>query len=251
MAILFDQVNSAGRRLQIRSAGRSRRLYIDGVLHSHHHPTRAFGGDIWDALALASLGAASGQPQRILMLGLGGGSVVHLLRKHLLPQAIVAIELEPSILELAQSYFAIEAGGDLALYQAEAQSWLEDYGGPPFDVVIEDLFLERDGVPQRAVACDTRWLHALDRRLEANAGALVLNFSTLDELKNSALVLPATRRRFKSALCLASPVSGNGIAVLTHTPINAPGLRSRINALPAMSKASTRRELRLHIKTLW
>ena len=57
MAVLWQQV-CGGQRYEVRSAGKSRRMYVDGVLHSQHHSGRAVSGSVWDLLLLGAMAAA-------------------------------------------------------------------------------------------------------------------------------------------------------------------------------------------------
>ena len=65
---------------QVRTAGNSIRLYTNGAFHSQYNPRHVFTGAVWDLLALPSL--STDRPVRdVLVLGVGGGSVIHQLSR--------------------------------------------------------------------------------------------------------------------------------------------------------------------------
>jgi hypothetical protein len=96
------------------------------------------------------------------------------------------------------------------LHQADARQWLASHTGPPFDLIIEDLFGERDGQPVRAIAADEAWMHGLGRVLAPN-GILVMNFPSLRELR--ACAAQAAARRHAAILRLSTPQNDNAVGV--------------------------------------
>ena len=185
MAVLWQQQIS-GVNYEIRSAGKTRRLYTDGVFHSQYNPNHALAGGVWDALFIPAFFVEPGTIQRVLVLGVGGGAVIHLLHRYLQPDSITGIELNPVHIRLAKKYFAIKPTVAM-LHQADAIKWLQDYKGPGFDLIIEDLFAEQEGEPVRAVNANRNWLQTLSDNLSDN-GILVMNFTAASDLKNSAAI---------------------------------------------------------------
>ena len=51
MALLWER-RVEGTLYQVRSAGRTRRLYTNGVFHSQYNPVRPVTGSVWDLLLL-------------------------------------------------------------------------------------------------------------------------------------------------------------------------------------------------------
>ena len=149
MAILFEQTRN-GRCYQVRSAGRTRRLYTDGVFHSQYNPGHGVTGSVWDLLFLPSQFYEPGQLKRVLVLGVGGGAVIHMLNRYVAPDAIVGVELSELHLQLARRYFGLDYA-NVQLLQADAVRWMLEYEGPPFDLIIDDLYFEEGGEPQRPV----------------------------------------------------------------------------------------------------
>lgn len=171
---------------EVRTAGQTRRLYTDGVFHSQFNPKRAITGGIWDLLMLPVFFYPPESIKRVLVLGVGGGAVIHQLQRYIQPTEIIGVELNPVHIMLAKRFFGIT--NKLAhLVEDDAVKWLNNYSGPPFDLIIEDLFGEKDGEPIRAVKANKAWLEILNSHLSPD-GILVMNFISRNDLKNCAAI---------------------------------------------------------------
>jgi spermidine synthase len=229
---------------EVRTAGRSRRLYTNGVFHSQYHPERAHSGGVWDLLTVPAFFKPSGRVQRVLLLGVGGGSVIHLLRHFVAPSEIVGVELSQTHLQIAKKFFGIKKSM-ASLHHADAVEWLTNYEGPPFDMIIDDLF-GNDAGTERAVPADSPWCKTLLQNLSHN-GILVMNFIGHKALRNSACFTdPAIARHIKSAFQLSLPAYENTIGVFCAAPANSKTLRQRLDAIPELSRG----RLDFRIRTL-
>lgn len=233
MAILW-QKQVGDTRYEVRTAGRSRRLYSNGVFHSQHHPERPHSGGVWDLLMLPAFFKSPSRIRRILVLGVGGGTVIHLLRRFLQPQEIIGVELNPVHLQVARQFFDIKK--DMAsLHQADAVQWLNNYDGPAFDMIIDDLFGNDDIDLGRAVPADTAWCNTLLKNLNRN-GVLVMNFIGSKALRQSACVSePGISRHFKSAFQLSLPAYENAVGAFLGQPASSKALRENLARVPALS----------------
>jgi spermidine synthase len=249
MAVLFSQIAN-GKTVEVRSAGSTRRLYVDGVLHTQFNPRAPLTGDVWDPLCLSALFAPKGQIRRVLLLGLGGGAAVHLLRRYLNVEEIVAVELDGLKIKLARRFFEIDAP-NVTLIRADARGWVEDYDGPPFDFVIDDLFGEEDGEPQRAIPVDRRWAAALCRLL-AKRGLLTVNFVGRAELEASDLFRNQRyRRRFASAHRYALPQAENAVTLFSNTTLSRRSYRRLLRCQPGLTTVRARSLMRFRIHREW
>lgn len=78
-----------------------------------------------------------------LLLGLGGGSAVAILRKELHYQGhITAVELDPVVINLAATEFGIRPDAQLAIVCADAFEWVRTAPDSRFGLVIVDLFVD-------------------------------------------------------------------------------------------------------------
>ncbi|MDX1603598.1 MAG: fused MFS/spermidine synthase [Salinimicrobium sediminis] len=91
-------------------------------------------------LGLAEIRADRAAP--ILLLGLGGGSAIPLLRKkYNYYGKITAVELDASIIEIAKTEFSIEEHQPLEIICADAEDFVNTTSGK-FGLIIIDLFLD-------------------------------------------------------------------------------------------------------------
>lgn len=180
MAVIWSK-DRDGARYEVRSAGRTRRLYRNDVLHSAYHPARVVTGSLWDLLFLPALFYPPGAIQRVLVLGAGGGAVIHLLNRFAKPRSIAGIDIDDMHLEVAKRFFGLKYP-NLELIHADAVQWVRCYDGPPFDLVIEDLFTEDAGEPLRLMHEDVAWLQSV-RNLLSPGGLAVINNGTDTEAR--------------------------------------------------------------------
>lgn len=233
MALLW-QHSKNGTKYEVRSAGQTRRLYTNGVFHSQYNPDHPVTGNIWDLLLLPAFFLPPGTVRRVLLLGVGGGAVIQLLRRYIQPEHITGIELDPVHLTVAQRFFGIK-GADVQLVQADAMQWLSRYKGAAFDLVIDDLFSDTDSEPQRAIVVDEPWLTQLQAVL-SDTGVLAINFASGKELKRS---MNQTRRlltkHFDSVFGLKTCQNHNTIGVFTRQFASSSQLRNRLAEVPALN----------------
>jgi len=249
MALLWRE-QSNGRALEVRSAGATRRLYCDGVLHTQYNPKHILTGDVWDPMGLAPAAAPAASIKRALILGLGGGAVVHQLRSFFGVPQITAVELDPKRLELGRKYFGLKMPG-VKLVHADAIEWAHQYDGPAFDLVIDDLFGESGGDPVRAAPLTSRWLKRLSD-MTAPKGVLVTNCVDWAELLQSPFMQSQIyRRRFTGAIHCTHETSWNHIAIFSRTGVRREDFEERIRALPQLRTSRMRQRLRFKTRVLW
>jgi spermidine synthase len=179
------------RAVEVRRAGGTVRLYVGGVLASQWHPRRTLAGGYWDALATAPLLLA--RPCRsALVLGLGGGAVVSVLRRVSAPPRVVGVEADRTVLRRAAAAFPLR-GPDLEVVVDDARSYLER-GDERFDLVVDDVYEMAARGASRPARDDLGWFPALVRRASVD-GAVAVNFIDEDALRGAR---PALSRALES-----------------------------------------------------
>jgi spermidine synthase len=120
----------------------------------------------WHALVAVELPA---RPS-VLLVGLGGGTQIHLLRRLSRPRRITAIERDPAILRVARDWFGLADVGGVEFLCAEAEVAIQSLAAADrrFDFIMEDAAYSE--APELALPL----ARALAGRV-APAGALVLN----------------------------------------------------------------------------
>lgn len=258
MALVWSGSMDGSRRVEVRSAGASLRLYVDGVLHTAWNARLGVTGAVWDPLAFAALLAPPGTVRRALLLGVGGGAAIHLLRRHVRPDRIVAVEREAVLVEVAKRWFGV-TGPDLDLVTADAVEWVAarsrvgadgEGDAAPFDLVVDDLFHEACGEPVRSAGGASWW--RLLATMTSAAGVLVVNFADLATFRRSALAAdPWLLRRFPRAVRFACPGYTNAIVALrgpaaAGDALGTAAFRRRLRGVPTLS-AAARRALRFRL----
>jgi spermidine synthase len=239
MAVVWSKTTK-DTHFEVRRAGRSVRLYTNGVFHSQYNPANPVSGTVWDLLLLPALFRPTGTIRRALVLGVGGGAVIRLLHHYIQPQQIVGVELDPTHLYIARRFFGVTRQR-AELVAADAVGWLRSYRGPKFDFIVDDLFGEADGEPVRAVVADRAWLATLSRNL-ADDGVLVMNFVGTRPLREASRVLQQDLpRRFASAFRLSLPRYENAVGAFVSEPAAARQLRQRLRATGVLGRTGSSR----------
>jgi spermidine synthase len=145
MALLY-QKQVAGSDYQVRSAGASLRLYSNGVLHSQYNPNTPINGTIWDLLLLPGFFKGTA-PKHILVLGLGGGTIVHLLKVFFPESFITCVELDKEHIHIAKKHFLIPAK-QVKVVHGDAYEFLRRTT-QKFDWIMDDVFQHVLGEPLR------------------------------------------------------------------------------------------------------
>lgn len=118
----------------------------------------------------------------VLLLGLGGGSVVETLRKDFsYSKQITAVDIDPTVIEIAKNEFGLKEDENLKIVCEDALVFMQ-LNSTQFDLIIIDLFIDI-AVPKAFLEIPF-WMDIL-KALSTN-GAILFNAS-LDKTKSSAL----------------------------------------------------------------
>jgi len=137
-----------------------------------------------ETVKLCKAKAASKQPFRVLMFGLGGGAVPMYIRHHCDSALIESVEKDARVALIAQRLFGFRAdsknkveiadGEEAAERHAKTHPWPK---GPHYDVVLVDCFDSKNRV---ASSCRSdRFFHAVRTTLDAE-GSVMQNVMDVD-----------------------------------------------------------------------
>jgi hypothetical protein len=116
-------------------------------------------------------------------------------------------------ISLARRFFDLDRP-NIELVRADARSWVDSYRGAHFDLIIDDLFGDLDGVAHRNQPCDDIWLGKLAGMLSAH-GVLATNLTDLGEFRRSAMgTAIASGSRWSSGYSLRLDTLENVVAIL-------------------------------------
>ena len=181
-------------------------------------------------------------PQRILCLGIGGGSLVRHFR-HTLPEAeITAVDSSLEVIETAREYFQLPADGpNLHVATDDARTAIAHAVSQ--DLVLVDVFDEQ-GMPAWLASSG---FFATCRRALSEQGILVLNLMPDDETE-LAQFLSALRHEFLGRVLVTTLVDYRNVIViaLQEPPdeLAVAALGSRAHALEKQLKLPLGRILR-------
>ncbi|PXA03999.1 class I SAM-dependent methyltransferase [Coraliomargarita sinensis] len=229
MALLWSH-EADGSHYEVRSAGASLRLYRNGVNHSQWNPNRPLSGSIWDLITLPALHRPTGALGDALMLGFGAGAVARQLCDLAGIKRLVGVEMDPMHLSIAQGFF--ECSEQFELVAADAVEWVgEGDESPQYDLIIDDLYSEEDGMPVRCAPMDKNWFNCLVGLLKPG-GILVLN--TIEPEKVNHLPL-LKDRKLKSRLphAMMYQIDGyeNRVLAFSDEAFDRKGLDSALRAI--------------------
>ncbi|MCE9685686.1 methyltransferase [Shewanella sp. AS16] len=111
------------------------------------------------------------RPKSAIVLGLGGGALIHALRRFDAGIKLSAVELREEVIALAKRYFQLPLGKKLNIIHQDANQFLSDAGHKKVDVIFADMYVEK-GIDKGQVSA--RFIGHCAALLKAD-GHLVLN----------------------------------------------------------------------------
>jgi spermidine synthase len=217
-------------RVRVDDEGETRTLVVDETFASFYRPGEVATRCVWDAIAAPLLWLPPARRRRILVIGLGGGSVARIARA-LAPSArITGLELDAGVVGLARQHFDLDAL-DLDVEIGDALGWLERHAGGRrrYDAILEDVFVgEGDGVHKPDWIPDPA--HEMAFSLLAPGGVFVSN--TLDE---HAVVARALRARFEDLVEIETEDYDNRVLAAAEGGFTGAALRRRVAASPVLA----------------
>src|SRR5712692_445499 len=90
-------------------------------------------------VALAGL-ALCEEPRRILVVGLGGGTLPTFLRKHYPSAAIDVAEIDPDVVDVAKKLFGFREDERMRAHVGDGRRFIENVPQPYYDIIYLDAF---------------------------------------------------------------------------------------------------------------
>ncbi|NRD75414.1 spermidine synthase [Shewanella sp. VB17] len=87
------------------------------------------------------------KPKRVIMLGLGGGGLIHALRHYDTGIKVTAVELRSDVIDIAKRFFQLPIGKKLTLIHQDAAEFLAQADHKKVDVIFADIY-GADGVDE-------------------------------------------------------------------------------------------------------
>lgn len=116
------------------------------------------------------------QPQRILMIGLGGGSLPKFCHRHLPGADITVVEIDPAVIALREQFEVPPDQANFRVVQADGADFVAAEDDQQFDVILVDGF----EAEQMAPALGTQNFYGHCARLLRPGGVMLCNLHELD-----------------------------------------------------------------------
>lgn len=110
------------------------------------------------------------EPKRILIIGLGGGTIPSFLHKHYPAATIDVVEIDPEVIDTAQRFFGLPVDARLRAHAADGRKFVEE-AKEPYDLVFLDAY-SSDSIPYHLATKE--FLEAV-QRVTAPGGAVLGN----------------------------------------------------------------------------
>ncbi len=136
---MTDRAAPTAPRVHVRRGPQGLELRVDGTLASLHRPGGDVTGVVWWALAAPVVLLPPRPRTRVLVLGLGGGSVARALRALAPGVEIVGVERDRAIVDAARRHLDLNRLG-LEVRTLDARDYLARERRR-FDLIVEDLFI--------------------------------------------------------------------------------------------------------------
>jgi len=171
---VFETISPASGRIGVYDLGWERVLSINGQIQSVFFRRSGWGEakrDYWGHLANPPFETPAGSD--VLMLGLGGGTTLHLLTPEIRPGSVTVVERDPVVIGAAQSYFDLGRIPGLLIVEGDALEVLKRLSleHQSFDLVIDDVFFSATS----ALTGPGRDIYEAMRALLRPGGSMVLN----------------------------------------------------------------------------
>lgn len=157
-------------------------------------------------------------PTRILMVGLGGGSLPRALAELFPDAAIDVVELDPAVFEVAKKYFAFKPSPHMRVFVQDARVWGKRAAANPerYDLILLDAY-NGDYIPEHLM---TREYLRETAALLSDNGVLAANTFAISQLYHNESVTYADV--FGTFFNLKSPDSSNRIIIAQRHPLPDP-----------------------------
>jgi spermidine synthase len=161
-------------------------------------------------LALAGVAVVS-EPRRILLAGLGGGSLPRFLHRNFPEARVEVVEINPQVLEVATQYLGFTRDARLIVHIADARDFIARAPAGAYDLIVLDAFADTTVPPHLA----TLEFLAAVRHALAPTGVVVSNLWSRAHNKRYDDMLATYRAAFESVATLAVPNEVNVIVLST------------------------------------
>jgi spermidine synthase len=162
--------------------------------------------------AMSSL-ALCPQPERVLVVGLGGGTIPMFLRRYFPQTYIDAVEIDPEVIKVAKRFFGFREDERMKAYAADGRRFIEQ-AKQRYDLVFLDAF-GTDNVPYDLAT--EEFLRAV-RNILTPRGLAVANIWSRDSNPQYDSMVRTYQEVFSSLYIVRAPYTANRILLALPRP---------------------------------
>jgi len=147
-------------------------------------------------------------PKRVLVVGLGGGTIPGILHKHYPKAMIDVVDIDPDVVKVAKEFFGFREDATMRVHVADGRRFIEQRE-KPYDMIFLDAYGDEE-IPYHLAT--QQFLEAVRGALNPN-GVVVANLWSrgLNPLYDS--MIRTYQRVFASVCLLDVPGTGNRIVI--------------------------------------
>lgn len=155
------------------------------------------------------------EPTRILIVGLGGGTLPTTLAALYPAAAIDIVEIDPAVVAVARKYFDFAPTRNMRVFEQDARVWVKRAAPSPvrYDLIMLDAF-NGDYIPEHLM---TREYLAETRELLTDGGVLASNTFAISQLYHNESVTYGDV--FGAFYNLKSAETSNRVIIARHGPL--------------------------------
>jgi spermidine synthase len=152
------------------------------------------------------------EPKRVLIVGLGGGTLPMFYRKHYPKMKIDVVDLDPDVIDVAKKYFDFKEDENMKAYAEDGRKFIEQ-SKEPYDIIFLDAF-SADSIPYALVTRE--FLQAVRKALTPK-GVVVSNLWQFDVNKRYYSMITTYRDVFDD-VCTVDVKHDSGNIILMASP---------------------------------
>jgi SAM-dependent methyltransferase len=146
--VLEERASAIAGPMQVIQCGPERQLVLGQSTNSLYYTNGRWGEarrEYWGAMSESPFGIPA--HARVLLLGLGGGTTLHLLQRRHRPASVTALEIDPLVIQAARRHFAIDAIEGLSIIESDATAGIRALRaqGARFDLILDDVLYKVTG----------------------------------------------------------------------------------------------------------
>lgn len=143
--VIYETNSDYNGHIQVVQVGNTRKIKVDKIEQSISHESPSCSRLVWGK-AVKMLKENHPTSKEILVMGLGGGTMIHLLSKDFPEANITSVEIDPVMVDVARRFFNLDSIPNHRVLVTDAMRIViepDKFGFAPFhfDAIIVDIYV--------------------------------------------------------------------------------------------------------------